>query len=188
MRASRIGGRLSSTHLRARSADIVYTCLGVRFFACSWSSILSGEEERLPVDDRHPVLVVDDDPDIRETLRDVIDAEGFVVTCAENGREALALLGVGLRPALVVLDLMMPAMSGWEVLAAIRADRALADLPVAVMSAAGARAAPAGATWFLRKPIDLDALLALLDVLRDPPGRAARRRDRLPDAPGHLNA
>jgi CheY-like chemotaxis protein len=166
-------------------------------------SIPTREEEGLPVDDHDggfapqfpvvarsapespPVLVVDDDPDIRDTLRDVIEAEGFTVACASNGREALALLGVGLRPALVVLDLMMPTMTGWELLAALRADRALVDLPVAVMSAAGERAAPAGATWFLRKPIDLDALL---ELLRDPRGRAARRRERLPGDADHLNA
>ncbi len=129
------------------------------------------------MDDRLPVLVVDDDPDIRETLRDVIEAEGFPVASAANGREALAVLALGLRPSLVVLDLMMPAMSGWELLAAIRADRALADLPVIVMSASGARAAPAGATCFLQKPIELDALL---ELLQDPRGRAARRRERSP--------
>jgi CheY-like chemotaxis protein len=131
------------------------------------------------VDDRLPILVVDDDPDIRETLREVIAAEGFVVACAANGRSALDMLGEGLRPSLVVLDLMMPVLSGWEVLAAIRADRAFADLPVAVVSAAGGRA-PAGATCFLRKPIDLDTLI---DLVRDPRERAARRRERLPGVP-----
>jgi CheY-like chemotaxis protein len=84
----------------------------------------------------------------------------------------------------VVLDLMMPAMSGWEVLAAIRADRALADLPVAVMSAAGGRAAPPGATCFLRKPVELDTLL---ELVRDPRGRAARRRTGTHAAPGHVS-
>jgi CheY-like chemotaxis protein len=135
------------------------------------------------VDDRFPVLVVDDDPDIRETLREVIEAEGFAVVCAANGRAALEALGRGVRPSLVVLDLMMPAMSGWELLAAIRADRSLADLPVAVISAGG-RTPPPGATCFLRKPIDLDTLI---DLVRDPRGHTTttRRRERLPD---QLNA
>lgn len=137
------------------------------------------------MNERFPVLVVDDDPDIRETLRDVIEAEGFAVVCAANGREALAALGMGLRPSLVVLDLMMPAMNGWELLAAIRADRALADLPVAVISAAGGRATPPGATCFLGKPIDLDTLI---ELVRDPRGRVAWRRGRLPSTSGHLSA
>jgi len=136
------------------------------------------------VDDRFPVLVVDDDPDIRETLREVIEAEGFPVVCAANGRAALEALGRGLCPSLVVLDLMMPAMSGWELLAAIRAERSFADLPVAVISAAGGRTPP-GATCFLRKPIDLDTLI---ELVRDPRGRLQRRRDRLPSTADQINA
>ncbi len=132
------------------------------------------------MDEGSPVLVVDDDPDIRDTLRDVIEAEGYPVVCAADGVEALQAIARGPRPSLVVLDLMMPRLSGWDVLAAIRADRALADLPVAVISAAGCRAAPPGATWFLQKPIDLDTLLA---VVADPRARLPRRRDRLPSSP-----
>jgi CheY-like chemotaxis protein len=138
--------------------------------------VLPGE---WPVDEGFAVLVVDDDPDIRETLREVIEAEGFPVVTAANGRAALEAIGRGLRPSLILLDLMMPAMSGWDVLAALRDDGALAEIPVAVISASGEKAPPPGATHFLRKPIELDALL---DVLRDPRGRPARRRDRLPSA------
>jgi CheY-like chemotaxis protein len=127
------------------------------------------------VNDRFAVLVVDDDPDIRETLREVIEAEGFPVATAANGRAAMESLRAGPRPALVVLDLMMPTMSGWEVLAAMRGDRALADIPVAVISASGGRTVPPGATHFMRKPIDLDALL---EVVRDPHGKARLRRER----------
>jgi CheY-like chemotaxis protein len=137
------------------------------------------------VDDRFPVLVVDDDPDICETLREVIEAEGFPVVSAANGRAALEALGMGLCPSLVVLDLMMPSMSGWELLAAIRAERRFADLPVAVISAAGGRTPPPGATYFLRKPIDLDTLI---DLVRDPRGRAPRRRERLPSAADQISA
>jgi CheY-like chemotaxis protein len=131
------------------------------------------------VDEGSPVLVVDDDPDIRETLREVIEAEGHPVVCAADGQAALEAIALGLRPRLVVLDLMMPRLSGWDVLAAIRADRALADLPVAVISASGCRTPPPGATCFLQKPIDLDTLLALVE---DPHARLPRRRERLPSA------
>jgi CheY-like chemotaxis protein len=144
--------------------------------------VLPGE---WPVDDRLAVLVVDDDPDIRETLREVIEAEGFPVVTAAHGRAALEALALGLRPSLILLDLMMPAMSGWDVLAALREDRALAEIPVAVISASGEKAPPPGATHFLRKPIELDALL---DVLRDPRGRGPRRVPRLPSAPEVRNS
>lgn len=131
------------------------------------------------MDDRFKVLVVDDDPDIRDTLREVIEAEGHSVVTAANGRAALEALIMGLRPSLIVLDLMMPAMSGWDVLDAIRGDRALADIPIAVMSAAGARTAPLGATCFLAKPIDLDTLL---ELVKDPGASASRRTWRGPPA------
>jgi CheY-like chemotaxis protein len=136
------------------------------------------------VDHRFAVLVVDDDPDIRETLREVIEAEGYAVETAANGRAALEALIMGLNPSLIVLDLMMPSMSGWDVLGAIRGDRALADIPVAVVSASGSRTPPPGATHFLRKPIDLDALL---DLVRDPRPRGARRRGRLPSSAEPMN-
>jgi CheY-like chemotaxis protein len=137
------------------------------------------------VEDRFAVLVVDDDPDIRDTLREVLEAEGVAVVCAANGSAALDLLHLGVRPALVVLDLMMPAMSGWELLSAMRAERALADIPVAVISAAGGRAAPKGATHFLRKPVALDALL---DLIRDARATAPRRRGSLPSITDHGTA
>lgn len=123
------------------------------------------------MDDRFAVLVVDDDPDIRETLRDVIEAEGHAVVTADSGRAALDALLHGRRPSLIVLDLMMPGMSGWDLLAVIRDNRALADIPVAVISASGTRTTPTGATHFLRKPIELDALL---DIVRDPGPRTPR--------------
>lgn len=120
------------------------------------------------------VLVVDDDPDIRETLREVLDLEGVTVTTAADGRDAMEALRAGLGPSLIVLDLMMPIMSGWDVLAALRADRALAEIPVAVISAGG-RTPPPGATYFLKKPIDLDDLL---DLVQGPHPHPARRRAR----------
>ena len=112
--------------------------------------------------DSFAVLVVDDDLDIRETLREVIEAEGFQVSCAANGAEAMHLLGNGSRPDLIILDLMMPVMSGWEFLTKMRGEEALAGIPVAVVSASGGRTPPVGATCFLRKPVDLDTILELI--------------------------
>jgi CheY-like chemotaxis protein len=114
------------------------------------------------VEDRFAVLVVDDDQDIRESLRDVLEAEGFPVVCAANGDDALHLLAQGPRPGLIVLDLMMPVMSGWEFLTIVGRDEELATIPVAVISASGGTPPPRGATCFLRKPFELDAILDLV--------------------------
>jgi two-component system chemotaxis response regulator CheY len=80
------------------------------------------------------VLVVDDDPDIRDFMSDFLADEGYQVKAAGNGRQALDLLA-SWRPDVILLDLMMPVMDGWAFLAAQQADAELAHLPVIVMSA-----------------------------------------------------
>src|SRR5262245_16233882 len=109
-----------------------------------------------------PVLIVDDDPDIRETLRFVLEDAGYPVYCAENGREALEVLADLERPpGLILLDLMMPVMSGHEMLRALKAVHALAQIPVTVVTASGAPMPPL-ATGMLKKPVDLDVLLRIV--------------------------
>ena len=98
------------------------------------------------------VLVVDDDDDVRETLRDVVESEGCAALLAANGREALDVLAKH-RPCLIILDLMMPVMSGTEMLAALQKDAALSALPV-VISTSAPHLAPRGVP-LLPKPIDL---------------------------------
>lgn len=110
-----------------------------------------------------PVLVVDDDPDIRETLRFVLEDAGYVVYCAENGREALMILGQDAPlPGLILLDLMMPVMSGDEMLRALKSVHALAQIPVTIVTASGAPMPPL-ASGLLKKPVDLDVLLRLVE-------------------------
>jgi CheY-like chemotaxis protein len=110
-----------------------------------------------------PVLVVDDDPDIRETLRFVLEDAGYPVYTAENGKEALAILSSeNPLPGLILLDLMMPVMSGEEMLKALKAVKALAQIPVTIVTASGAPMPPL-ATGLLKKPVDLDVLLRLVD-------------------------
>jgi two-component system chemotaxis response regulator CheY len=109
------------------------------------------------------ILVVDDDVEIREALTDVLEEEGYEVRSAANGVEALAMLRRYLAspPSLIVLDLMMPQMNGWQFCEAQRADPALAPIPVLVISAAAlelGRASIAGNPR-LRKPIELAHLL-----------------------------
>ncbi len=109
------------------------------------------------------VLVVDDDAAIRETLSDVFTEEGFEVTGASNGREALERLRA-CRHHLVVLDLMMPVMTGWEFREEQLRDPSIASVPVIVVSAAHAPR-PIAAAAFLSKPFDLDTMLRLADRL-----------------------
>lgn len=113
------------------------------------------------------LLVVEDDIDIQQTMLDVLSEEGFAVRVAGNGREALALLGEGaFRPQLILLDMMMPIMNGEQFRLAQRADAALADIPVIVVSAdnqAAAKAQAMQARACLAKPVDLGVLLDALE-------------------------
>jgi CheY-like chemotaxis protein len=111
------------------------------------------------------VLVVEDDEDVRETIRDVIGDEGYETIGAANGQEALALLSDG-APHLIVLDLMMPVMDGWQLLAKLRANPRYASLPVLVMSAShDAQASLPQAQPFMRKPLSLGGLIGRIHEL-----------------------
>lgn len=112
------------------------------------------------------ILVVEDDADVRETLVLVLESEGFVVREARDGREALDALHAGFRPRLILLDLMMPVMNGWEFRAEMKREPELASIPVVFVSAlepAPDRAAALEAAGFLHKPFDLEALLQTVD-------------------------
>lgn len=119
--------------------------------------------ETLPSDVRRKVLIVDDEPAIRESLAEFLESEGFRVVTATNGQEALEQLMNGDLPALILLDLTMPVMGGSEFLdlAHARLPHAIGSVPVLVMSAlvnpAVGRRYPR--TEFIRKPFDLDRLL-----------------------------
>lgn len=107
--------------------------------------------------------MVEDDRDIRETLRDALELLGHAVAVAADGREALSVLAAMERPCLILLDLMMPIMSGPEFLNALRADQARADIPVVIVSAWGAQATKFDAQGYLQKPVDLDELVRYAD-------------------------
>lgn len=109
-----------------------------------------------------PILLVEDDDDARMVLASALDEEGFCVEEAANGREALdRLRSGGARPRLILLDLMMPVMDGWEFRAALRQDPALAEIPIVVLTAVPqtTRAAESlEVADILTKPIDLPHL------------------------------
>jgi CheY-like chemotaxis protein len=105
------------------------------------------------------VLIVEDDADIRDTFRAILEDRGYCVATAGNGREALDRIAAE-RPCLVLLDLMMPVMSGPEFLDVVKQDPRLASIPIVVVSAYGEMlddSAPA--EGFLRKPVGLEMLL-----------------------------
>lgn len=109
---------------------------------------------------QHTVLVVDDDVDIRESLRALLEDDGFAVREAGDGMAAVAAMATE-RPCFVILDLMMPVMDGWEVAGRMHDDPRLARIPVCVVTATP-EWAPADAVCVLAKPIDVRQLLALV--------------------------
>lgn len=115
------------------------------------------------------ILIVDDDADIRGVLAELLESEGYATATAANGREALAQLERQPHTALILLDLMMPMMNGFEFRAAQRADPAIAAIPVVVMTAGGAyKAETLGVREVLAKPLEFDELLGALTRARDP--------------------
>jgi CheY-like chemotaxis protein len=109
---------------------------------------------------RPTVFIVEDDVDTREMLGRFLELEGYHVESAANGKAALERLDAGAPACVILLDLMMPVMDGWEFRRAQVQHAALADIPVIVVSAAGRdRIQQIDANSYLCKPVDLDELL-----------------------------
>lgn len=109
------------------------------------------------------ILLVEDDVDILEALQELLESEGYTVLCATNGLEALQVLRTQSLPTLILLDLMMPVMDGYQFCHAKKEDPRLAQIPVVVMSADGQvekKIAQIGIPDFLKKPVELEAVLA----------------------------
>jgi CheY-like chemotaxis protein len=110
---------------------------------------------------QHFILIVDDDEDIRETLRDVLEDEGYPVRVAANGAEALAMLAGSQKPCLILLDLMMPVMDGYGFRTEQVRHADLASIPVIVITAGGAvRTKELAGTMIMPKPLSLQKLVA----------------------------
>jgi CheY-like chemotaxis protein len=110
-----------------------------------------------------PVLIVEDDADLREMMAQLLTLEGFQAATVANGREALEYLHGADKPDLILLDLMMPVMDGWEFRRQQQADPHIAPVPVVVLSALDPnRATALEADAFLKKPLDFDRLITLV--------------------------
>ena len=116
---------------------------------------------------RRRILLIEDDAELREAMQETLALRGHDVVSSSNGRDALREMRLS-RPDLVILDLMMPVMDGWQFRAELKRDPALADVPVVVISGNdSATAAAVDADLYMTKPIDPRALLhAIEDVLR----------------------
>ena len=114
---------------------------------------------------RPRVLIVDDDPDLRELMALVLTGEGFDTEVASNGQDALD-KALDNPPRVIVLDMMMPVMDGWAFRAHQKYCVSLAAIPVVILSGVPlARLRNVGAAATLRKPFDNDELLAAIRAL-----------------------
>ncbi len=111
------------------------------------------------------VLVIENEINIQKLAMANLNVSGYEVVVADDGEDGLRLAQLE-RPALILLDLMMPGLSGWDVLAALRADQELSQTPVVIMTAfvserkdANRKASSVGAVGYLTKPFTVDELL-----------------------------
>ena len=105
------------------------------------------------------ILLVDDDPELRQSMVDLLEDEGYPTRSASSGREALALLGGPDLPSLILLDLMMPDLNGWQFCEMQRRDPRIAGIPVLVVTAARSVAPTPAGVDVLFKPFSLDEVL-----------------------------
>jgi CheY-like chemotaxis protein len=108
---------------------------------------------------RHTLLIVEDEEDLREMLRDALERRGFNVVTASNGQEALAAIPKIEHICLVLLDLFMPEMNGWDFFDALKSKQDWQEIPVIITTSAPDRA-PAGANRVMQKPLNLDRVVS----------------------------
>lgn len=139
---------------------------------------------------RPVILLVEDDDEIRGELSDRLRECGYEVLVAENGAIALEQLRSGaIRPELILLDMVMPAMTGWEFRVAQRADASLASIPVIALSASGTPEARAvDAAEYLQKPAPVEDVCAAIERVRGRAGDEQRRIREQVEALGVLAA
>jgi adenylate cyclase len=126
--------------------------------AVSGASRLAGQPNA-----RGTVLVIDDDPTVRQLMERRLTADGFDVALAASGRDGLQ-LAAELRPAAITLDVLMPEMDGWEVLRALKADESLRDVPVIMATIIDEqnKGFALGASEYMTKPFDRERLRSVL--------------------------
>src|ERR1051326_8032969 len=111
--------------------------------------------------ERCRVLLVEDDGELRDAIGRALESEGYEVLLGSDGEEAFAHLKAGVRPCVILLDLMMPGMDGWRFMEEVRLHPGFRRLPIVVVSAYGTPdgGRSLGAAGYLKKPFGLDPLL-----------------------------
>ena len=113
------------------------------------------------------VLLVDDDVAIRDGLAELLETEGYDVATAMDGGEALEIMRGGFRPNVIVLDLLMPGIDGWDFRVAQLENGQIADIPVVVISASGFSAETVkpqlGVNDYFKKPLDTERFVSALN-------------------------
>jgi CheY-like chemotaxis protein len=107
----------------------------------------------------HTVLVVEDEEDLREMMREALELNGYAVVTAEDGQQALMRLSGIEQLCLVLIDLLMPGMNGWDLFKELKRRSELVNVPIVVYSSVANRA-PTGATRVLQKPLTFGELLS----------------------------
>jgi CheY-like chemotaxis protein len=108
------------------------------------------------------ILIVEDEKDIRDSLKMLLELEGYPVFTAQNGQEGLEILKNLESPCLILLDLLMPVMNGMEFLEAKKHEDAIAQIPVCVVSGVATDPHLKNTAGFIKKPIDLEILLKFI--------------------------
>ena len=119
------------------------------------------------------VLLVDDDQDLRDSIADLLRQRGYSVATAEDGHAALSIITGNGVPCIVLLDLVMPGMDGWQFLGAVQHNPNLSAIPIVIASAHAKTHAPAGTVGVLHKPFDFDELFSVVARHCGPGGSAA---------------
>jgi CheY-like chemotaxis protein len=107
----------------------------------------------------HTVFLVEDEAELRDMMREALELNGYSVVTAEEGQQALAKLSAIQNLCLVILDLVMPGMNGWDFFNEMRRRAEFGSVPVVIYTSSPGRA-PAGATRVLQKPMTFDRLLS----------------------------
>jgi DNA-binding response OmpR family regulator len=115
------------------------------------------------------VLIVEDDEDIRDTIKLALEMAGYRAYTAANGREGIDALAFIPRPCVILVDLMMPVLDGWGFAKEVRADERLAGIPLVVLTALGGAAETIKADRVLMKPLNLDGLYDTVREFCGPP-------------------
>ncbi|MFL5814731.1 MAG: response regulator [Bdellovibrionia bacterium] len=111
------------------------------------------------------ILIIEDDESIRKMIASVLEIEGYSISAAANGKQALETIQNGALPDIILLDMMMPVMNGWDFLDFVRANATTSKIPIIVVSAYAEIAKSVKPNAVVPKPVQLKSLLKAIEGL-----------------------